>query len=130
MFQLDPRSSKSIYEQVIDNFKMQIMTGVLPQDSRLPSVRELSGQLTVNPNTVQKAYRELEREGYIYTVTGRGSFVSSPGTRTPDPRQQEKLLHDVAGAYRELRFLGLSRDEAEEQIRAVIDEAEKGGNCV
>ena len=56
MFQLDPRSSKSIYEQVIDNIKMQIMTGVLPQDSRLPSVRELSGQLTVNPNTVQKAY--------------------------------------------------------------------------
>ena len=130
MFQLDPRSSKSIYEQVIDNIKMQIMTGVLPQDSRLPSVRELSGQLTVNPNTVQKAYRELEREGYIYTVTGRGSFVSSPGIREPDPRQQEKLLRDVASAYRELRFLGLSRDEAEEQIRAVIDEAEKGGNRV
>ena len=63
MFQLDLKSRKSIYEQVIDNLKELIMTRVLSTDEKLPSVRELSKEITVNPNTVQKAYRELERQG-------------------------------------------------------------------
>ena len=71
------KSRKSIYEQVIDNVKELIVTGVLPAESKLPSVRELSKTLTVNPNTVQKGYRELEHQGYIYTVTGLGCFVAA-----------------------------------------------------
>ena len=72
MFQVDMKSRKSIYEQVVDNIKELIVTGILSAESKLPSVRELSKTLTVNPNTVQKAYRELEHQGYIYTVTGLG----------------------------------------------------------
>ena len=77
MFQLDMKSNKSVYEQVIDNIKELVMTGVLPEGSKLPSVRELSRQLTINPNTVQKAFKELERDGFIYTVSGRGTFVAN-----------------------------------------------------
>ena len=76
MFQLDLKSRKSIYEQVTDNLKELIMTGTLASGEKLPSVRELSKTITVNPNTVQKAYRELERQGYIYTTSGVGTFVA------------------------------------------------------
>ena len=76
MFQIDLKSRKSIYEQVIDNVKELIVTGVLPAESKLPSVRELSKTLTANPDTVQKAYRELEHQGYIYTVTGHWLLLS------------------------------------------------------
>jgi GntR family transcriptional regulator len=78
MFQIDLNSRKAIYEQVVDNFKRLIITGVMREDERVPSVRELASGLTVNPNTVQKAYRELETQGYIYTVIGQGSFIASP----------------------------------------------------
>ena len=66
MLQLDLKSRKSIYEQVMDQLKEQIMTGQMATGEKLPSVRELSKSITVNPNTVQKAYRELERQGYVY----------------------------------------------------------------
>ena len=75
MFQIDLKSRKAIYAQIIDNFKRLIITGVLKPDEKVPSIREMSQQLTVNPNTVQKAYRELESQGYFYTVLGQGSFI-------------------------------------------------------
>ncbi len=74
MLQLDLKSRKSIYEQVMDQLKEQIMTGQMATGEKLPSVRELSKSITVNPNTVQKAYRELERQGYVYTTSGVGTF--------------------------------------------------------
>ena len=79
MFQINLRSQQSIYEQIIDNIKELIIRGVLEEDSELPSIRELSRSLTVNPNTVQKAFKELEREGFIYKVKGRGTFVQDDG---------------------------------------------------
>lgn len=76
MFELDVRSRKPIYEQLTDKVKEMILHGILQTDEQLPSVRTLSQQLTVNPNTIQKAYRELEREGYIYSLQGKGSFIA------------------------------------------------------
>lgn len=76
MFELDVRSRKPIYEQLTDKVKEMILHGILQTNEQLPSVRTLSQQLTVNPNTIQKAYRELEREGYIYSLQGKGSFVA------------------------------------------------------
>ena len=76
MIQLDLKSRKSIYEQIMDGFKELITRGVLHAGDKLPSVRELSRTLTVNPNTIQKAYRQLEADRYIYTVSGLGCFVS------------------------------------------------------
>ena len=70
MFKIDLRSHKSTYEQITDGFKEMIMTGVLACGEKMPSVRELSKDLGVNPNTIAKSYQELERQGYIYTSTG------------------------------------------------------------
>ena len=90
MFQIDLKSHKSIQEQITDNFKELMVTGVLAPDEKLPSVRELSKMITVNPNTVQKAYTKLEEQGYIYVVKGKGSFVSNVKKMDVDEREVEK----------------------------------------
>ena len=76
MIQLNYRDSKPIYEQIKDGLKRLAITGAIATDEKLPSVRELASQLAINPNTIAKAFRELEQEGYIYTITGRGSFAA------------------------------------------------------
>ena len=73
---LDYRDSRPIYAQIVDGFREQIAAGVLVQGDRLPSVRELATELTINPNTIQRAYRELETQGWITSVGGKGCFVS------------------------------------------------------
>ena len=112
MFQLDLKSRKSIYEQVIDNLKELIMTRVLSTDEKLPSVRELSKEITVNPNTVQKAYRELERQGYVYTTSGVGTFVADIGGVRPDTKELELAKANLDDDFRQLLYLGLSFEEA------------------
>ena len=77
MIQVDIRSRVPIYEQLYENIRRLILQGYLATDDRIPSVRELAAQLTINPNTIQKAYKALEKDGYIYSVTGRGNFVSN-----------------------------------------------------
>ncbi len=76
MIIIDYKDRRPIYEQVIERFQDLIVKGVLKPDSQLPSVRSLAMELSINPNTIQRAYTELERQGYIYSVKGRGSFVS------------------------------------------------------
>ncbi len=115
MFQIDLKSRKAIYEQIMDNFKALITTGVLKPDERAPSVRELARALTVNPNTIQKAYRELEAQGYFYTVLGQGSFVAAPPKEGSAVRIRA-LLTTVGDSVRELEFLGVSRTQTAEFI--------------
>lgn len=122
MFQLDVKGRKSIYEQVVDNLKELIVSGVLAENEKLPSVRELSGQLTVNPNTVQKAYRELERQGYVYTTSGLGTFVSEKGDRKLDTHKLGEVISLLRANIRELNYLGLTRDEALAEIKKLFDE--------
>ncbi len=76
MILIDYRDTRPIYEQVVDRFKMLILRGVLHSDDKIPSVRNLAVDLSINPNTIQRAYAELEKQGYIYTVKGKGNFVS------------------------------------------------------
>lgn len=76
MMHLDFRDARPIYTQIADNLRTQIATGILVQDDKLPSVRELAAELAINPNTIQRAYRELESQGLIATVPGKGCFVS------------------------------------------------------
>jgi len=105
VFQIDLKSRKAIYEQVTDNFKRLIVTGVLKQDEKVPSVRDMAKTLTVNPNTVQKAYRALESQGYFYTILGQGSFITAP----PGQKDQKKItiLYDrVHNDVQELMFVG------------------------
>ena len=104
MFLIDLKSRKAIYEQIVDNFKRLIITGVLPPESKMPSVRELAAQLTVNPNTVQKAYRALEIQGYCYTVLGQGNFVAEAPSQ---PSPEVTALYDgLTHGVQELLFRG------------------------
>src|SRR5690242_7105454 len=77
MFELDLKSRKPIYEQLVDKLKELIITDVLKPDEQLPTVRQLAAEISINPNTIQKAFRELENQGYSYSIPGKGSFVNS-----------------------------------------------------
>ena len=109
MILIDYKSRTPIYEQIIDNVKALIVSGVLERDAQLPSVRQLAQELAINPNTIQRAYAELEREGIIYSLKGRGSFVGSSlgELRTV---QQKALLDEHAKVCRELKALDVSQD--------------------
>ena len=106
MIQLNYRDPRPIYEQVRDALRKLIVSGSLPSDQKLPSVRELASSLAINPNTIQRAYRELEQEGYICTVPGKGSFACA---RTDvDEERKSALLHQFDETVGELLYLGVS----------------------
>jgi len=125
VFQIDLKSRKSIYEQVVDNFKELIIAGMLKAEDKVPSVRELSKTLTVNPNTIQKSYQELERQGFLYTVAGRGTFVASPEGLAIDEKQVSEVKDRLRSAIRELLYIGCSL----ERIKEILAEwfAERSG---
>ena len=109
MIAISLRDSRPIYEQVRDSLRGLITSGVLQPGEKLPSVRELANSLTINPNTIQRAYRELEAEGYIASQPGRGSFVlESDGEKQERRRLLWKQLDETAA---ELRWLGVSEEE-------------------
>ena len=109
LIQISYSDAKPIYEKVKDSLCRMILTGALPPDSRLPSVRELAMELAINPNTIQRAYRELEQEGYIVSVPGKGSFVSRDGTARRQRRQE--LAGKLQELVRELKTLGATEEE-------------------
>jgi GntR family transcriptional regulator len=120
MFDLDPRNRKPIYEQLVERFVELIISEVLSVDEQLPSVRTLAQQLTINPNTIQRAYRELEIQGYIYSIKGKGSFVSLSSERS----KLEKLTGVKAELERlvaEAISLGMTMDELQQLIIAIND---------
>ena len=106
---INNRDPRPIYEQICDSFRRLIISGVLKEDEKLPSVRELAGELVINPNTIQRAYRELEAEGYCYSVPGKGSFVGA-GADVARQRKEE-LLQALREQVRELRYLGVGKEE-------------------
>lgn len=104
MISINYRDPRPIYEQVKFSLRRLILSGAMQPEERLPSVRELSAQLAVNPNTVQRAYRELEAEGYIYSVAGKGSFVANDNQ--VDQGRINKLLAQFDEAVTELSYMG------------------------
>ena len=107
MVQLNYRDSRPIYSQIADNFRAQIRAGVLAEGDKLPSVRELASSLAINPNTIQRAYHELEEEGWIASVSGKGSFVCGPvQTNSSD---LEPLWAQLDAAVEKLTDAGVSR---------------------
>lgn len=121
MLQLDLKSRKSIYEQVMDQLKEQIMTGQMATGEKLSSVRELSKSITVNPNTVQKAYRELERQGYVYTTSGVGTFVADRSEIHADLPALQKAQENLDDAFRQLLFLGIGYEKAKNLTMQIIE---------
>ena len=115
MLHLDYRDARPIYAQILDGFREQIRSGVLQPGDKMPSVRELAAQLTINPNTIQRAYRELEGRGYIYSVAGKGSFAAHK--MDVDAGRKDELLKLLAETARELRFLGLSEKDIIDHLK-------------
>ena len=109
MISLNYRDSRPIYEQIRDGLRKLIVTGALSADEKLPSVRALAAQLAINPNTIQRAYNELEGEGYIYSVPGKGSFAAA--NAAVDSARRAELLTQVRELLSELRYLGVSQQE-------------------
>jgi GntR family transcriptional regulator len=110
MIEIDPKSRRSICEQVVDRLRVMIASGIIAPNEKLPSVREMSKQLTVNPNTVQKAFSELERQSYIYTVSGVGSFAADPADIVPDEKLIAASRHKLGDDIRDIRSLTRSAD--------------------
>ncbi len=104
MIGIDLQNRRPIYEQVVERFETLIVNGVLEPDSQMPSVRSLAMELSINPNTIQKAYSVLEQEGYIYPVKGRGNFVS--GNQGLKMKKQESVF----AALKDLVEKGLELD--------------------
>ena len=115
MIQINYSDSRPIYEKVKDSLRQLILSGALPADSRLPSVRELAVSLTINPNTIQRAYRELESEGYIVSVPGKGSFVSRD--RAAMEARKVELTGKLKALAAEFEALGVTREELAEMIK-------------
>lgn len=121
MFQLGHGDHRPIYEQIKEKIKELIISGALRENDKVPSVRELAAILTINPNTIQKAYRELEFEGYIYSIRAKGSFVSPKGevVKKSDTDGITKEYRDIVSR---IKFLGISKEE----LQAILDEEYKG----
>ena len=115
MIQISYRDPRPIYEQIKDGFRTLILSGALGPDEKMPSVRELATELAINPNTIQRAYRELEQEGYICSVPGKGSFIADAGD-TAALRRKE-LLTELREIGAELRSLGVDETTMLECIR-------------
>lgn len=109
MIRLDYRDARPIYEQVRDGLRSLMVTGVLAAGEKLPSVRSLATELAINPNTIQRAYSQLETEGYVYTVSGRGTFVCE--VREQNRQRRAEVTARVQPLMEELRDLGMTREE-------------------
>ena len=121
MIQLNYRDSKPIYEQIKGGLRRLVVTGAVKKDEKLPSVRELATSLSINPNTIQKAYRELEQEGYIYTIAGKGSYAAEKADVASG--RNEELMKEFDEIVKELLYLYEDKDVLIKRI----EELAKGG---
>ena len=126
MNMIDYQDSRPIYEQIVENFKMQMYKGILREGDQMPSVRSLAVELSTNPNTVQKAYAELERQGFIYTVKGRGNFVKGDSLLVENKKNE--LIDRIVELFNEANEIGLSIDELVAEIKHRIDQFTDDGN--
>ena len=117
MITLNYRDSRPIYEQIKDGLRKLIVTGALGTGEKLPSVRALATQLSINPNTIQRAYNELEGEGYIYSVPGKGSFAA--GNTGADEARRKELTEKLRELAAELKYLGVTGEE----LAALVSDA-------
>ena len=126
MISLNYRDSRPIYEQIKDGLKKLIVTGAMVPDEKLPSVRALATQLSINPNTIQRAYNELEGEGYIYSVPGKGSFAA--GNAGADESRRRELLEKLRELAAELKYLGVTGEELAALVRDVPGQSSESEN--
>ncbi|WP_394926126.1 GntR family transcriptional regulator [uncultured Robinsoniella sp.] len=109
MIIVDYKDRRPIYEQIVEKFQMLIVKGVMEPDSQMPSVRKLAMDLSINPNTIQKAYTQLEQQGFIYPVKGKGNFVT--GDRNLLVQKKKVAFDDFQTVVSQGKELGITRDE-------------------
>ena len=122
MILLDDRDKRPIYEQVVEKLERLIASGGLEPLTKMPSVRSLAVELSVNPGTVQRAYAQLEKDGYLYTVSGRGSFVTAESDWRDS--RQGKVLAEWQAVSRKAKEAGLSEEQLTELLHRIYREGE------
>lgn len=122
MINLNPKDSRPIYEQICEKIKELIIGGYLKEEDKIPSVRDMAASLAINPNTIQKAYKTLEKEGYIYSKAAKGYFV---GITNKSEQRLPLLIKDFSECVSELNFLGYEREE----LIKIIDEVYQKGSA-
>lgn len=120
MFVVDVMSRVPVYEQIIKQVEEQVLTGILKEGDKLPSVRSLSVKLSINPNTIQKAYTELDRRQLIITVPGKGSFISEKAIEVVGANSREKMT-ELNKIIRELALAGVTKEEIINNIEEVFN---------
>ena len=123
MISLNYRDARPIYEQVRDNLRRLMVSGAIQEGEKLPSVRSLASNLAINPNTIQRSYRELESLGLINTVPGKGAFASTDGMAAH--RRIQELTDQLTGAVQELKLLGVSRADVLSAAQAAYGKEEE-----
>ena len=123
MIVIDYKDRRPIYEQIVERFQILILKGVLEQDEQMPSVRKLAVELSINPNTIQKAYSILEQQGYIYPVKGRGNFVSGKGSLILEKRN--KFWDEYREMIKKGKELGIIREEFSGKVDEYWEEGQK-----
>lgn len=127
MFNINTISDKPIYEQIVDNIKELSLKKVLKPKDKLPSIRQMASMLSVNPNTVSKAYKELERQKIIYTVRGRGTFMCTDMNFPIDNDRVIKALENLRDICIELGHLGFDRKKTIDEVDKIYSDIKKGG---
>lgn len=119
MIILDYKDRRPLYEQIVDRFSDMILKGVLKPDDKMPSVRNLAMELSINPNTIQRAYMELEHKGFLYSVKGRGNFVSDSGKLKEEWKQE--IRNHLKDNLTEAFLHGIERREIDQMIEEIYE---------
>jgi len=123
MFPIDNQSRQAVYEQIVQQVEKYVLSGILSGGDKMPSVRKLSIELNVNPNTVQRAYTELERSGVIITVPGRGAFVSDSGVAVLRETRRKQYISELERLVAKLKVANVEK----EKILGIVDKIYEGG---
>ncbi|WP_088102443.1 GntR family transcriptional regulator [Halalkalibacter urbisdiaboli] len=108
---IQAKSQLPLYEQVVQQVKELVAKGILKEGEQLPSVRELAGQIVLNPNTVSKAYKELERQGVIMTLRGKGTFIAESSNRLVDPGKRDLIKEQLLRLVIEANYASITKNE-------------------
>ena len=123
MITIDYKDRRPIYEQIVSSIEELAVRGVLEPDSQLPSVRQLAVELSINPNTIQRAYSQLEKTGVIYSVKGKGNFVAADPKRLREEKM-EQILQEMEKLLRQALALGVGRERMENWLHSLLEKQE------
>lgn len=125
MIRLDLKSDIPIYEQIIEQIKYHVMKGNMEAGTAIPSVRKLALVLQITPGTVAKAYQELERQGIIETVRGKGTFIAGEIKRKPDEERLASVKKTFLSGMLELKMMGYGEEDIVKMVQSIYEEMER-----